>query len=237
MLSDVSASSPSWLSNLRRRFIVFDGPDGCGKTTQLRRFARFAEDKGKLTICQLREPGGTEIGEEIRQILLRQDHREDVDHVCEMLLFMASRSQLVSQYIKPALESGQLVLCDRFISSTLAYQGTAGGLPTRDILAVAEVALQNCWPDLFVILDVDETIAAKRLASRSRHDRFVDIEQPTLFSDRMELKGREYHKKVRHGYLDQADRDPQRYLVIDAAPDDQKVFDSVLAALKGRFDR
>lgn len=219
MLSIVSAPSPSWLANLGGRFVVFDGPDGCGKTTQCRRFSQFAERAG-LTVCPVREPGGTQIGEQIRHALLDAAANEKMDVMCEMLLFMGSRAQLVAQKIKPALSAGHLVLADRFISSTLSYQGAAGGVPVKDILTLGKIALGGCQPDLVTIFDIDEETASARLDPHP---------------DRMERKGAAFHRKVRQGFLDQADADPDRYLVIDAAMDVETVFQSVLKGLETWF--
>ena len=114
-----------WFRHLSGKFIVFEGPDGSGKTTQFRRFLRAAEASG-LTVCEVREPGGTGVGEKIREVLLDHAHK-DMTLTCEMLLYMASRAQLIEQKIIPALTRGELVAADRFLPSTLAYQGTAGG--------------------------------------------------------------------------------------------------------------
>ena len=210
----------SWLAQLKGRFIVFDGPDGGGKTTQVQRFAKLVESSG-LELCRVREPGGTEIGELIRDILLDSRSSEQMDVRCEMLLFMASRAQLISQCIEPALRDGQIVLADRFISSTLAYQGTAGGIAIPEIYQVAMVALLGHWPDLTVIFDVDESTAAIRLNPRW---------------DRMERKGAEYHRRVRRGFIEQAERDPTRFLVVDASADADSVFQRVCTELQRRLD-
>ncbi len=207
------------MTALRGRFIVFDGPDGSGKTTQFHRFVHHAQRHG-LNVCEVREPGGTAIGEQVRHILLDPENTEEVDLRCEMLLFMASRAQLMAQRIAPALDAGQLVLADRFISSTLAYQGTAGGLSVDEILAVGKVALGSHWPDLVVVFDVDQETAAGRL-------------NPLL--DRMESKGSTFHRRVRQGYLDQAAGEPGRYLVLDARADAETVFVALLAGLELRF--
>ncbi len=210
-----------WLNQLRGKFLVFDGPDGSGKSTQFRRFSEAATQQG-IPVCEVREPGGTMVGEAIRKVLLeyQDDAHGEMDLRCEMLLFMASRAQLVAERIRPALQAGQLVLADRFISSTLAYQGAAGGIPISDILRVGQVALGQSWPDLVVVFDVDERTAATRL-------------NPLL--DRMESKGAAYHAKVRQGYLDQAKTDPQRYLVVPSHMDADAVFAELMAKLSERF--
>ena len=194
----------AWMSSLGGCFVVFDGPDGSGKSTQFRRFADIARATG-LEVVEVREPGGTAIGEKIRAILLDPANAEMTTR-SEMLLYMASRAQLYEQRIAPAIASGALVLADRFVSSTLAYQGTAGGIDEEEILAVGKVATGNHWPDLTVVFDVDTDVAMKRLS-------------PLL--DRMEQKGMDFHARVRSGDLAQAIRWAHRYAVVNAsvAPD------------------
>jgi dTMP kinase len=234
-----------WLPQLAGRFIVFDGPDGSGKSTQFARFARHCRVLG-LDPCEVREPGGTAIGEQIRRVLL-DPANADLCLRSEMLLYMASRAQLVEQVIRPALAARRLVLADRFISSTLAYQGTAGGLPIDDILAVGRIAIGDTWPDLTIIFDADEQTALRRMTgspdpgagSRRRKSLGAGAEGAAagLFADRMERQGAAYHRRVRQGYLDQASRDPQRSLLIDARPEPDAVFAALLDGLKNRFDR
>jgi len=206
----------AWAARLAGRFIVFDGPDGSGKSTQFKRFSAFAREVGRLKVCEVREPGGTAIGEHIRTILLDPANHE-MSLRCEMMLYMASRAQLIEQTIRPALGRGEMVLADRFISSTLAYQGTAGGMTPEEILAVGRVAIGSIWPDVTVIFDVDEHVAATRL-------------NPLL--DRMELKGMAFHRRVRQGFLAQAQNEPDRYLVIDASAEADGVFEQLLTSLE-----
>ncbi len=207
-----------WLARLAGRFLVFDGPDGSGKTTQLQRLAVAAAHAG-VRVEHVREPGGTDIGERIRQILLDPIH-DEMALRCEMMLYMASRAQLVEQKIRPALDDHALVVADRYVSSTYAYQGAAGGLPTDEIAAVASAACRDAWPDLVIIYDVDERTAATRL-------------NPLL--DRMERKGAEFHRKVRRGYLDLAQREPHRHVVIDASTDTESVTAATFDTLRTRF--
>lgn len=211
---------------LRGKFVVFDGPDGSGKSTQLNRFIESAEQAG-LTVCEVREPGGTHIGEEIRKVLLDAKHEQShpMDVRCEMMLFMASRAQLITQRVAPAIARGELVIADRFISSTLAYQGSAGGLPIPDILAVGRVALGQHWPDLVVVFDVDAETAQARMNPLLRGKEF------DTSKDRMESKGDAYHRRVRQGYLDQAQQDPNRYLVIDATREPDPIYDDLVAGV------
>ena len=203
---------------LQGQFVAFDGPDGSGKSTQINRFVERFRTQG-VTVREVREPGGTPIGEQVRTILLDPEN-EGMTLPCEMLLYMASRAQLVEQEITPALARGELVIADRFVSATLAYQGTAGGIRVDWIQKVAEVAVAGCWPALTIILDVDDQTAAGRL-------------NPLL--DRMELKGKAFHAKVREGFLEQASKWPERYRVIDATMSEDAVETAVLEAVENRF--
>ncbi len=205
----------NWDRFLRGRFMVFDGPDGSGKSTQFKMFSNWVRGHWDVPVTEVREPGGTEIGEQIRAILL-DPKNEGMTVRCEMLLYMASRAQLLEQRIRPALAAGHLVLSDRFVSSTLAYQGTAGGISREEIIRVAQVAVGDLWPHNTVIFDVDVPTAAKRL-------------NPLL--DRMEQKGAVFHERVRQGYLQQAREDPHRVTVIDATRDQDTVFGELLEAL------
>lgn len=205
----------SWSTALRGRFLAFEGPDGSGKSTQIGRFQAWAEAQ-QLPLTLVREPGGTAVGERVRQILLDPIHAEMTVR-CEMLLYMASRAQLMEERIEPAIASRACVLSDRFVGSTLAYQGAAGGIPERDIRAVAQVAIGGRWPDLNVLFDVDTETAMKRL-------------NPLL--DRMEGKGMDFHRRVRDGYLAEAHRDPKRHLVIDASRSPDEVFEQLINGLR-----
>jgi dTMP kinase len=209
-----------WSAGLRGRFLAFEGPDGSGKSTQIARFQAWAESQG-LPLLVVREPGGTPIGERVREILLDPAH-EEMNVRCEMLLYMASRAQLVQERVEPALRDGICVLSDRFVGSTLAYQGAAGGLPESDIRAVAQVAIGGRWPDLDVLLDVDTETAMRRL-------------NPLL--DRMESKGSAFHRRVREGYLAEARRDPKRHLVVDASRTPDEVFTDLLKGLEAWASR
>jgi len=215
---------------LRGRFIVFDGPDGSGKSTQLARFIDDAEQAG-LTVCEVREPGGTHIGEEIRKVLLDARHEQShpIDLRCEMLLFMASRAQLIAERIAPALERGELVVADRFISSTLAYQGTAGGLAIEDIKQVGRVALHDYWPDLVAIFDVDEHTARQRMSPLLRGKEFDDTK------DRIESKSDAFHRRVRWGYQQQAEQDPERHLVIDATREPEPIYQDLISGVSSKL--
>ena len=215
--------SPTWIKHLSGQFIVFDGPDRSGKTTQINRFARHVQAAG-VPVCQVRDPGSTDIGEAIRKILLHADGVQPMDAVCEMLLFMASRAQLLARSIKPALARCQLVLSDRFVSSTLAYQGMAAGLPAEQIRQVADIVLGSCWPDLVVIFDIDQATARKRGAGSQDPDR-----------DRIESRGARFHRLVRRGFLEQARTRPASQLVLDARADQDVVFGRLISAMEARY--
>lgn len=184
-------------------------------------FLRAVRQAG-IEVAEVREPGGTEVGEKIRDALLAHLDRETMSLRCEMLLYMASRAQLCQQIIAPALDAGKLVVADRFVSSTYAYQGTAGGIPKAEIDAAAQIAMQGTQPDATLIFDVDQDTAASRL-------------NPLL--DRMEAKGAAFHAKVRQGYQDLVASDPtaQRYLRVDATGTTSDVFNNILDVLTTRF--
>ncbi|MEZ6319198.1 MAG: dTMP kinase [Phycisphaerales bacterium] len=225
-MHDEAPIPPQLAQALPGSFVVFEGPDGSGKTTQLERFIAACTAAGVEPV-EVREPGGTEIGERIRRALLEHLDREEMSLRCEMLLYMASRAQLCEQIIAPALAEGRFVLADRFVSSTLAYQGAAGGLPEDEILAAARIATRGLEPDAVVIFDVDEHTSAQRLNPLLRGD---DL-------DRMESKGAAFHRKVRQGYLHQIERWPGTHLRVDGsrAPDD--VYAQLIETLTARFAR
>ncbi|HVX84302.1 MAG TPA: dTMP kinase [Phycisphaerae bacterium] len=228
------------LHALAGKFVVFDGPDGCGKTTQLKTLIARLENQN-IKVRRLREPGGSLIGEQIRDLLLSTKN-EGMDLRCEMLLYMASRAQLVHEHIKPALAAGECVVADRFASSTLAYQGGGGGMNLEDILAVARIAVDDAWPHLTVVFDLDIDVAMERLnplwSSSSRKTR--DERQNPLFADgdlkdRIEQRARDYFQRVRENYLWQAQQWPERYRVVDASRSVAQVERQVFRTLSDFF--
>lgn len=184
---------------LRGRFIVLDGPEGCGKSTQARLLGQSIQQLG-LMVEMVRDPGTTPIGEKIRAILLDPAHRE-MGMRCEMLLYMAARAQMMVQTILPALSAGQVVICDRFVSSTLAYQLGHDGMTAGHIRDIADIAIHGRWPDLTIILD----LPIEKSMARVRREK-----------DRIEQRPISYHEQVRRNYLSQAETDPDRYHIVNA---------------------
>jgi dTMP kinase len=227
-----ASTPPPWLAALAGKFIVFEGADGSGKSTQLTRFAKLCSDAG-LSVCQVREPGGTDVGERIRTILLDKNSA-GMTVLCEMLLFMASRAQLVEQRIAPALARGDIVLTDRFTASTYAYQGSGGGVPDAAIASVARVACGTISPDLTLVFDLCEDAAARRtgVAANSKAQ-----SGGSLFADRMEERDRDFFAKVRKGYLDLARREPDHHAIIDASGTPDQVWSLTLTTLEARLTK
>lgn len=207
----------AWMEKLKGRFVVIDGPDGAGKSTQLALLAEALRGGG-LAVRTVRDPGGTKIGDRIRQILLDRDH-EEMAVECELMLYMASRAQLCAEVIRPALAAGACVLADRYISSTAAYQG-AGGMPAEKVLAAGRIAVGETWPDLTVIVDLPAEVGlARAAAARGGHDR-------------MEAKGVAFHAKVREMFLAQARRESERFVVVDGAGGVSDVHKRIVEAIR-----
>lgn len=215
---------------LAGKFIVVDGPDGCGKSTQRDRLAQHLADKA-VDVVLAKDPGGTEIGERIRHLLLNYDLGQ-FDVRCETFLFMASRAQLAGQIIAPALKAGKTVLCDRYISATIAYQGAAGYDVNR-IIELARYAVSETFPDLTIILDVDPKVGFQR-TGRSLRDRRKSTDtagQGMLFdgatTDAMEARSLDFHRKVRQIFLNLPDDYPGRVEIVDAANDPDSVHNAI----------
>jgi dTMP kinase len=217
---------------LRGKFLVFDGNEGCGKSTQARLLREHLESLG-IGVLAVHDPGATRIGEHIRKLLLDPENT-DMAMRCEMLLYMASRAQMMSEKILPALAAGECVISDRFVSSTLAYQLGGDGLSFDEIRAVADVAIQKRWPDLTLIFDLPVESSWGRV--RPKFTLFPDDPAAGMDLDRIEQRSRDYHEQVRQNYLEQARRDPARYRVIDADRPIEAVRGDVLAVV-GRMGR
>ncbi len=219
------------------KFIVFDGPDGSGKSTQLRLLAERLEAEG-LAVVRGKDPGGTDIGNRIRSVLLDFDlSRMDVR--CETFLFMASRAQLVGELVEPAIKAGKVVLCDRFISATCAYQGAAG-YDIQRIIEVGRYAVGDTWPDLTVIVDVPTELGFERIG-RSPHQagrrRRGAGQQTMMFADAaldaMESRPIDYHRQVRKLMLNLPREYPGRVEVVDGAASAEEVHQRVMEIVNG----
>jgi dTMP kinase len=197
----------------RGRLITFEGIEGAGKSTQVE-LLRQALEKAGHRVVTTREPGGTPVGEQVRSMLL--DPASTLDARTEALLFAAARAQLVEQVIRPALERGEVVLCDRYLDSSLAYQGVGRGLGLESVAAINAFATRGLLPDLVVLLRLDP---AEGLARR----------RGSL--DRIESQDLEFHRRVARGFLDLAAADPERFVVVDAAAPPDRVAAEVLAAV------
>lgn len=193
-------------------FITFEGIDGSGKTTQIARMHTFLQEQGYHVILT-REPGGTRISDRIRALLLDPEHRE-MEEATEVLLYAASRAQHVREKIVPALEQGKIVLCDRFLDASLAYQGYGLGLSLSDILAVNRFATSGIAPDRTYFLELPLEVSRARLAAR-----FANQEGP----DRIEQKPVSYHERVYEGFTELRTQHPDRIVPIDANRSIEKI--------------
>lgn len=202
------------LHSLHGKFVVFDGPDGSGKTTVRDRVAQRLREAG-LAVTTCKDPGGTPAGDRIRSVLLDHD-LSDMTVQCETLLFMASRAQLVHQVIRPALAQGHVVLCDRFVSSTCAYQVAAGD-DLATILRLADYAIGNTWPDLTLILDVPVEVGFARIGLRTSQRRQQQLAQTDMAGlDAMERRPAAFHEAVRRNFLALPQKYPAPVQILDA---------------------
>ncbi|HEX4134998.1 MAG TPA: dTMP kinase [Bryobacteraceae bacterium] len=189
----------------RGRFITFEGIDGCGKTTQFRLLAQWLREHGK-DVVETVEPGGTSIGQQIRRILLDPASAE-IQPRTELLLYFASRAQNVDQVIRPAIESGRIVLCDRFTDSTFVYQGCGRGLDSDVVLELDRIACRGLKPDITFLIDIDPETSLAR--ARRRNERVGPAES------RIDDESAAFHDRVRRGYLALAKAEPERIVAID----------------------
>ncbi|MBJ2120883.1 dTMP kinase [Arthrobacter sp. MSA 4-2] len=202
-------------------FIAFEGGDGAGKSTQVGALCRALEADG-VPVVRTREPGGTPVGEKLRALVLEHGHGE-IDARTEALLFAASRAAHVQQVILPALRRGDVVVCDRYIDSSVAYQGSGRGLGARDVEDLNLWAVEGLRPDLTVLLDVEP---------REGRNRRTAGDAP---EDRMESEPDDFHARIRSAFLEAADRDPARYLVLPAASPVGDLAQRVLTAVRERL--
>jgi dTMP kinase len=223
------------VDRLRGRFIVFEGPDGSGKSTQRQLFGDRLV-RGGAEVVHTKDPGGTEFGDMIRQILLGHDLSK-MDVRCETFLFMASRAQLVAEVVAPALAQGKTVLCDRFISSTCAYQ-VAAGYDFDRVVELGRFAVENTWPDLTIVVDVATEVGFERTGRRPKHagkNRSRHAGQGMLLDDvqhdAMEARPLEFHRRVREALLALPGRYPRPVLIVDGLGGQEAVHQRVWEAV------
>lgn len=210
------------MSTTRRGlFITFEGPEGSGKSTQLRRLAARLRNEGR-TVLETAEPGGTAIGMQIRRVLLDAKNHE-LRPTTELLLMFAARAQNVDELILPALARGEIVLCDRFTDSSLVYQGVARGLGADVVYEVDRIACRGLVPDLTIVVDIATEAGLER--ARARNQNTQDVET------RLDEQAVDFHRKVRDAYLQLASDEPNRVKLIDGAGREEKVEESVWNAL------
>ncbi len=200
---------------MRGKFITFEGSEGCGKSTQSKLLHRYLKANGH-DVVYLREPGGTKISEKIRKILL-DARNTGMDVQCEMLLYMASRAQIVTEIIRPSLKQGKIVICDRFLDSTLAYQGYGLGMDKTLIRSIGYFATGGLKPDLTIFLDLP---VEKGLNVRKRA------------KDRIEQRSIDYHKRVRRGYLMLAKIEPKRIKIVKVAKEKAATQENIRSIIK-----
>lgn len=211
----------------RGKFITFEGVEGVGKSTQVARFAAFLESRGNAVLLT-REPGGTELGEDVRRMLKFADYGERMSGEAEALLFSAARAQLVREKLVPALEAGTCVVADRFTDSSVAYQGAGRGLGAEKIAALNAFATGGLAPDFTVLLDLDPEIGFARTRSRASESENGKI-------DRMETFPRDFYARVRAAYLELAAREPQRFFVADASAPADELSEKIRDEYRRRF--
>ena len=199
------------------KFITFEGIEGCGKTTQIKLLNEYLQGKGFKTILT-REPGGTTIGDKIRQILLDPANKK-MHPLTELLLYGASRAQHVEELIRPALSEGKIVLCDRYSDSTTAYQGAARRVDKKILASLDAIATSGLVPDITIVVDVAPTVGLSRVAGRGAPDRF---EQETLA----------FHERVRQGYLTLAKGNPKRVKIVDGSKEIEEVHGEIIKVIE-----
>ena len=206
---------------INNRLISFEGPEGCGKSTQIEILCKKLKDRGE-DVLSVREPGGTDLGESIRKIV-QSNSLSDLSDNAELLLFMSSRAQLVNQLILPALNNGKWVLCDRFIDSSVAYQGYARGGDINFIKSLNEYATQGLAPSTTFFLDLDLDICLERLNNRCSITNYE--------KDRIEMESSEFHNQVINGYRRLA-KEEKRFFRIDANQNKEYIADQIFNFLK-----
>lgn len=202
-------------------FVTFEGPEGAGKSTQIKYLSQRLGDAG-IPVQTTREPGGTPLADQLRKILADSPDGS-IDGTTELLILLAGRAHHVSNVIRPALASGKVVICDRFVDSTVCYQGAGRGIPLDVISKTNEIATGGLEPDITFLVDVDHTVGLGRLAKSER------------VLDRFEREQGGFHGRVREAYKKLASANPQRFVVIDGNQDKEKIADAIYSALRSRF--
>ncbi len=203
-------------------FITLEGPEGSGKTTAVEAAVKELEARG-YQIVRTREPGGTPIAEQIRNVILDKENTK-MDPRTEALLYAASRRQHLVEKVWPALKEGKIVICDRYLDSSLAYQGGARGLGVDNILNVNMFATENTFPDLTLLFDITPEEGLKRIAANASRE-----------VNRLDLEELEFHHKVRNTFLELAKKYPERYVIIDASKSREEVAKATLEAILSRL--
>lgn len=211
--------------NVTGLFITIEGPDGAGKSSLVQKLIPAIESMIDCPLVVTREPGGSEIAEEIREILLNPAHTA-MDPRTEALLLAASRRQHVVEKILPALSRGEIVLCDRFVDSSVAYQGQARGIGMEKILSINEFAIEGLTPDMTLYLDVEAEVGLERIKDKNSN----------RTQDRLEMEAITFHEEVRNAYQMMIEKEPDRFVVIDAAKSQGSVFDAAEKALKSAIE-
>jgi dTMP kinase len=211
------------------KFITFEGLDGCGKSTQMEKLAAALRAEG-IDVLTTREPGGTEIGERIRAVLL-DSRTAGLDPWAEMALMFASRVQLIAQVIEPALKAGKWVLCDRYTDSTEAYQGGGRKLGSRAVLQLHKVLCHGLWPELTILMDSDVAYSVQRARRRNKIAGHSDAPD----ENRFERENAAFFNRVHEAYLKIAAREKQRVVMVDARPAIEQVYREILGMVRERL--
>jgi dTMP kinase len=220
----------------RGKFITFEGLDGTGKSTQMRKLAAAMRAAG-LKVIETREPGGTATGEKIRRVLL-DSATEGLSPLAEMALMFASRAQHIAEVIQPALDHGQIVLCDRFTDSTEAYQGSGRKLGSEAVLELHHVLCGDLQPDLTILLDSDPAMSVGRARRRNRrasHSAGKNVGKNHSDENRFEQQSRAFYSRVHEGYMRIAARDPQRVVAVDASGTPGQTHRRIVEVLQGKL--
>lgn len=205
---------------MKERFITVEGGEGAGKSTQIERIAHWFRARGLTVVCT-REPGGTRLAESVRDLLLDRSN-DDLSDTAELLLMFAARAQHLSEVIRPALERGDVVICDRFTDATWAYQGGGRGVPAKTISTLEHLVHGDLQPGLTLLLDLPVKAGLDRARRRGESDRF-------------ESEAAAFFERVRTAYLERSEKEPERFSVIDASPAEEEVWRQIESVLERRM--